>query len=323
MVRPPVCRALPPRWATPASRLLLAVATKMTKTAATTFVRAHHTSLRATRISIVCVRRRVSVLQPNAGYTGEGGLDANGTQAHNQTLKPTNLTLALAATLDTPIRVIRKQVPARLPACPPTRSPRSCSVPCIYSPTPHAVLDGGWRGGIVLAQGHTSRGTLSWVYDGLYKVVEWKRATSIQGPVVFKFLMRRLASETGTVSAPGERIHPLPSFVLLVYLRVSCCGVFCIPEPDSALSECRRATQWSTAAAASSAGSSRARASRCVRRGAPTCSVHGGTPRNRIVRGDAARSLSHTHAVECIRYAPCMVWGSSLPLLHTRAFTAT
>jgi hypothetical protein len=92
-------------------------------------------------------------------YTGEGGLNSAGTQVFNQKMSPTNITLAVAAEVGTPIRVIRKQ-------------------------------------------GDTARGTLSWVYDGLYQVLEWKRASSIAGPVVFKFLMRRLASETGTVSAP-------------------------------------------------------------------------------------------------------------------------
>ena len=29
-------------------------------------------------------------------------------------------------------------------------------------------------------QGDTARGTLAWAYDGLYRVLEWKRARSIQ-----------------------------------------------------------------------------------------------------------------------------------------------
>ena len=40
----------------------------------------------------------------------------------------------------------------------------------------------------------------SYVYDGLYRVVQWKRCISDGGPAVIKFKMERLATETGAVS---------------------------------------------------------------------------------------------------------------------------
>ena len=37
----------------------------------------------------------------------------------------------------------------------------------------------------------------SYVYDGLYEVTEWKRVASQDGPVVLKYKMVRLSTETG------------------------------------------------------------------------------------------------------------------------------
>ena len=37
----------------------------------------------------------------------------------------------------------------------------------------------------------------SYVYDGLYQVTEWKRVASQDGPVVLKYKMVRLSTETG------------------------------------------------------------------------------------------------------------------------------
>ncbi len=65
----------------------------------------------------------------------------------------------------------------------------------------------------------------SYVYDGLYEVTEWKRVASQDGPVVLKYKMVRLSTETGEPHSLSPFLPPfLPSSPLV------CCSLGNVDE---------------------------------------------------------------------------------------------
>ena len=60
----------------------------------------------------------------------------------------------------------------------------------------------------------------SYVYDGLYEVTEWKRVASQDGPVVLKYKMVRLSTETGEPH----------SFALPTVFSLVCCSLGNVDE---------------------------------------------------------------------------------------------
>jgi hypothetical protein len=94
-------------------------------------------------------------------YTGDGGQDGKRVQVYNQRLKPWK---ALAGNVGIALNC-EGDIPIR-----------------VVRKKEGAVQD-------------------SYVYDGLYRVVEWKRVVTEAGPVVMKYRMERLATETSTVTA--------------------------------------------------------------------------------------------------------------------------
>ena len=74
----------------------------------------------------------------------------------------------------------------------------------------------------------------SYVYDGLYQVTEWKRVASQDGPVVLKYKMVRLSTETGEpLFRPSYRLAPrvlLPGESSSLPLMCCSCGILgCCP----------------------------------------------------------------------------------------------
>eukprot|EP01047_Picozoa_sp_COSAG01_P036372 COSAG01_NODE_2840_length_6992_cov_2.267228_5_plen_866_part_00 len=93
-------------------------------------------------------------------YTGDGGQDDKRVQVHNQRLKPHR---TLAGNIGIAM---------------------NCA------------------GGIPIRVMRRKQGAVqdSYVYDGLYTVVQWKRVASDEGPAVIKFKMERLSTEKGSVT---------------------------------------------------------------------------------------------------------------------------